>query len=168
MESELAYKPIDANETVGEDYTNIVNNMQKLTQGNTNIVLTNDTITTADGQQANGVYKDGVIYLSAKASTAEKLSFVAGHEITHTLEGTKEYAKLAKAIDKLIAGIRRVTEEVPKKTAKENWESVKQKTAEGWLASQIEFTNAQAGIEHVANRDRIEPVSKLIMSVLVW
>ena len=32
-------------------------------------------------------------------------------------------------------GIRRVTEEVPKKTAKENWESVKQKTAEGWLAS---------------------------------
>ena len=46
-----------------------------------------------------------------------------------------------------VAGIRRVTEAQDKLSLKERIENVKEKSAEGWLATQIEFTNAQAGIE---------------------
>lgn len=100
-ESTLAYAPSTRATTVSQDAMKMVST---LTKGKAEVVLTDhDFGTTADGHRINGEYRDGVIYLNAKATSAEQVNFVAAHELAHTLEGTKDYTVLGEYIEESIA-----------------------------------------------------------------
>ena len=97
-EGSFAYKPIAETSNATAQAKQVMDTLTKITDGKTNIVLTEDTLTTEGGKSANGLYKDGIIYLNAKATDYQKALQVGVHEVIHGLEGTKEYAQLAKAI----------------------------------------------------------------------
>ena len=103
FEANLAYKPISNTSTTTRVAKDVMNTLTKLTDGKANIVLTEDLIATEDGQKANGLYKDGVIYLDANATDYQKALFTGVHEVVHTLEGTKAYNDLAKFIAETIS-----------------------------------------------------------------
>ena len=102
-ESTLAFKPVAMGSKVAEVAKNAMNTLTKITQGKSNIVLTDDELVTENGKKANGLYKDGVIYLDANATDYDKVLTVGVHEVIHGLEGTKEYSKLADFIVKEIS-----------------------------------------------------------------
>ena len=78
---------------------NVMKKLTQLTQGKAEIVLTdNDLGETAGGKKINGLVKNGIIYLKADSTDAERTMFVGSHEIMHTLEGTREYSNLANFI----------------------------------------------------------------------
>lgn len=92
-ESTLKYQPAKQTEST-EATRKALRNIELTSGGRLDVVLTTDEMLTADGQQANGVYADGVIYVNAKANSYEKAMFVVSHELTHTLENTQEYERL--------------------------------------------------------------------------
>jgi len=85
-------------------------------------------------QIASHFNADGTVKGFAEINNNERNSYNSSAYSASLQEMESELAYKPIDVNKT-AGIRRVTEEGPKKTAKENWESVKQKTAEGWLAS---------------------------------
>ena len=97
-EGSFAYKPIAETSNATAQAKQVMDTLTKITDGKTNIVLTEDVLTTEGGKQANGLYKDGIIYLNANATDYQKALTVGVHEVIHGLEGTKEYSQLAKAI----------------------------------------------------------------------
>lgn len=101
-EGKLAYKPLSMGSGLVTTAKNVMNTLTKLTQGKANIVLTEEKLSANDGQSANGLYKDGIIYLNAKATDGEKALAVGVHEVIHGLEGTKEYEALAKHVAEMI------------------------------------------------------------------
>ena len=102
MEDSFLYKPISANENISEAASQVMKDITSITKGKTNIVFTNESLLAENGGKANGLYKDGIIYLDAKADSYEQLKTVGIHEVMHSLEGTKEYAALGKYISKMI------------------------------------------------------------------
>lgn len=102
-ESELMYKPVSTQNKIGEVAAQSMKNLQLITGGNSDVVLTDTPIKTADGRKANGAYIDGILYVDANASADARVNFVASHELVHTLEGTQEYAKMAEFADSVIA-----------------------------------------------------------------
>lgn len=100
-ESTLKYQPATQTEST-EETRKALRNIELISGGRLDVVLTTDEMLTADGQQANGVYADGVIYVNAKANSYEKAMFVVSHELTHTLENTQEYERLGGFIDEII------------------------------------------------------------------
>jgi gas vesicle protein len=103
QESTLAFKPVAIGSKVADAAKKTMNALTKLTKGMTNIVLTDDALLADNGEEANGLYKDGVIYLKANASDYDKVKIVGAHEVIHTLEGTKEYNDLAKYVAETIS-----------------------------------------------------------------
>lgn len=101
-EGSFAYKPVADTSAISQEAKQVMNTLTKITGGNTNIVLTEDALTTESGKTANGLYQDGVIYLNAKATDYDKALTVGVHEVVHGLEGTKEYNELAKYISQQI------------------------------------------------------------------
>ena len=101
-ESELKYQPVAAGTPANEAAQKAMKNIELMTGGKTDIVLTTEKLATGDGREANGVYADGVLYLNANADSYERAMFVASHEMVHTLEGTKEYARLGEFIKETI------------------------------------------------------------------
>ena len=101
-EGTFAYKPVADTSAISQEAKQVMNTLTKITSGNTNIVLTEDALTTENGKSANGLYQDGVIYLNAKATDYDKALRVGVHEVVHGLEGTKEYNELAKYISQQI------------------------------------------------------------------
>lgn len=101
-ENKLAYKPLSFGSVLATTAKNVMNTLTKITQGKANIVLTEEKLSADDGQSANGLYKDGIIYLNAEATDGEKALAVGVHEVVHSLEGTKEYNELAKYISQQI------------------------------------------------------------------
>lgn len=97
-EGTFAYKPIAESSKATAQAKQVMDTLTKITDGKTNIVLTEDALTTESGGNANGLYKDGIIYLNANATDYQKALTVGVHEVIHGLEGTKEYEQLAKAI----------------------------------------------------------------------
>ena len=102
-EGQFAYKPVAVSSKASATSKNVMNTLTKLTQGKTNIVLTEDNLATADGSKVNGLYKDGIIYLDANATDYQKALSVGVHEVVHGLEGTKAYEKLAKFVAESIS-----------------------------------------------------------------
>ena len=100
-ESTLKYQPATQTEST-EETRKALRNIELISGGRLDVVLTTDEMLTADGQQANGVYADGVIYVNAKANSYKKAMFVVSHELTHTLENTQEYERLGGFIDEII------------------------------------------------------------------
>lgn len=97
----LAYAP---SQTATATSKEAMNTIAVLTKGNSEVVLTDhDFGTTADGHKINGEYRNGIIYLSANATSQEKINFVAKHEMAHTLEGTREYGILGEYIQEALA-----------------------------------------------------------------
>lgn len=101
-EGKLAYKPLSMGSGLVTTAKNVMNTLTKLTQGKANIVLTEEKLSANDGQSVNGLYKDGIIYLNAKATDGEKALAVGVHEVIHGLEGTKEYEALATHVAEMI------------------------------------------------------------------
>lgn len=101
-EGKFAYKPLALANKVSETAKRVMNTLTKLTQGKANIVLTDEKLSTGDGQSANGLYKEGIIYLNANATDGEKALAVGVHEVVHSLEGTKEYEQLATHVAEMI------------------------------------------------------------------
>lgn len=97
-EGSFAYKPIAETSNATAQAKQVMDTLTKITDGKTNIVLTEDALTTESGGNANGLYKDGIIYLNANATDYQKTLTVGVHEVIHGLEGTKEYEQLAKSI----------------------------------------------------------------------
>ena len=104
QEGTLAYKPVAKTSKVSDIAKKAMNTLAKMTRGKSNIVLTEDTLTAEDGSNANGLYRDGVIYLNANATSYDKALAVGVHEVIHGLEGTKEYGELSKYIIDAING----------------------------------------------------------------
>ena len=101
-ESTLKYQP--ATSTQGtENARAALRNIELLSGGRVDVVLTSDAMMTADGQQANGEYADGVLYVNANADSYQRAMFIASHELTHTLEGTEAYGKLGAFIRERVA-----------------------------------------------------------------
>ena len=101
-ESTLKYQP--ATSTQGtENARAALRNIELLSGGRVDVVLTADAMVTADGQQANGEYADGVLYVNANADSYERAMFITSHELTHTLEGTEAYDKLGAFIRERVA-----------------------------------------------------------------
>ena len=101
-ESTLKYQP--ATSTQGtENARAALRNIELLSGGRVDVVLTSDAMLTADGQQANGEYADGVLYVNANADSYQRAMFIASHELTHTLEGTEAYDKLGAFIRERVA-----------------------------------------------------------------
>ncbi len=101
-EGELMYKPVSTQNKIGEAAAQSMKNLQLITGGNSDVVLTDTPIKTADGRKANGAYIDGILYVDANASADARVNFVASHELVHTLEGTQEYAKMAEFAESVI------------------------------------------------------------------
>ncbi|MBO7297910.1 MAG: hypothetical protein J6U60_02560, partial [Clostridia bacterium] len=101
-ESTLKYQPVSTSEVPTDIAKNVMNTITKLTNGRVNIVLTSAEMLSADGQRVNGEYADGVLYLNANATDAERAMFVGAHELMHSLEGTSEYGALADFITEQI------------------------------------------------------------------
>ena len=97
-EGSFAYKPIAETSNATAEAKQVMDMLTEITGGKTNIVLTEDALTTESGKNANGLYKDGIIYLNAKATDYQKALAVGVHEVVHGLEGTEEYKALAKSI----------------------------------------------------------------------
>ena len=101
-ESTLKYQP--ATSTQGtENARAALRNIELLSGGRVDVVLTSDAMLTADGQNANGEYADGVLYVNANADSYQRAMFIASHELTHTLEGTEAYGKLGAFIRERVA-----------------------------------------------------------------
>ena len=103
-ESEFLYAPVSAETMPTETAKKVMNTLTKLTNGNVNVVLTSETMTTADGQTASGVFANGILYLNANATAYDQAMIVGSHELIHTLEGTKEYHALGDFITETITG----------------------------------------------------------------
>lgn len=103
-ETTLKYQPVSDVSKVNADVQKAMRNIELLTGGRADVVITADDMLTADGQQANGEYADGVIYVNANADSYERAMFVMSHELTHTLEGTEAYGKLGVFIREQIKG----------------------------------------------------------------
>lgn len=105
-EESLKYKP--TNKALSEDQIQAVRNAEKLSNKSnkfkTNVVFTDD-LGKFDNKQIMGAYEDGVIYISPKADNVTKEYYQQKmiHELTHSLEGTKEYAKYADHLFKAIS-----------------------------------------------------------------
>ena len=97
-EGSFAYKPIAETSNATAEAKQVMDMLTEITGGKTNIVLTEDALTTESGKSVNGLYKDGIIYLNAKATDYQKALQVGVHEVIHGLEGTEEYKALAKSI----------------------------------------------------------------------
>ncbi len=101
-ESTLKYQPA-TNVQGTENARAALRNIELLSGGRVDVVLTADAMATADGQQANGEYADGVLYVNANADSYERAMFIASHELTHSLEGTEAYVKLGEFIRERVA-----------------------------------------------------------------
>ena len=102
-ESTLKYQP--AASTQGTAHARAaLRNIELLSGGRVDVVLTDELMTTADGQTANGEYADGVLYVNANADSYERAMFIASHELTHSLEGTEQYGRLGAFIREQING----------------------------------------------------------------
>jgi len=64
-ENTLRYKPVAVGSEVSEAAKKALKNIELITNGKTDVVLTTDVISTADGKTANGAYVDGVLYVNA-------------------------------------------------------------------------------------------------------
>lgn len=102
-ESTFKYKPISTTSAVSNTARTVMNTLTKLSKGKSNIVLTDEAITTESGEKANALYKDGIIYLDANATDYQKALAVGVHEVIHGIEGTKEYNKLADFVAEVIS-----------------------------------------------------------------
>ncbi|MDR2090817.1 MAG: hypothetical protein LBP62_04100 [Clostridiales bacterium] len=91
-ENTLAYAPTA--EVLTEEQRTAVDNVTKLKEGKANIVVTDD-IADGNGGSANGVYIGDVLYISRKTDVPRAIAL---HELTHTLEGTREYKRLAEYV----------------------------------------------------------------------
>ena len=101
-ESTLKYQPAASTQGT-ENARAALRNIELLSGGRVDVVLTSDAMLTADGQQANGEYADGVLYVNANADSYQRAMFIASHELTHTLEGTEAYGKLGAFIRERVA-----------------------------------------------------------------
>ncbi|MBQ5930596.1 MAG: hypothetical protein IIX02_07380, partial [Clostridia bacterium] len=102
-EGSFVFKPVLMDSEASTAAKKAMNALTKLTKGDVNIVLTEDAITTESGAKANGLYKDGIIYLDAKADNYEQIKIVGAHEVIHSLEGTKAYNALANYVAETIS-----------------------------------------------------------------
>lgn len=103
-ENTLRYKPVAVGSEVSEAAKKALKNIELITNGKTDVVLTTDVISTADGKTANGAYVDGVLYVNANADSYARTMLVASHELTHALEDTKEYDALSAFIEESVKG----------------------------------------------------------------
>ena len=101
-ESTLKYQPVTSASAQNENARRAMRDITLITGGRVDVVLTED-IRTADGRIANGEYADGVLYVNVNADSSNRAMFIISHELTHTLEGTKEYAALGSFIQAQIA-----------------------------------------------------------------
>lgn len=87
--------------TIRPEVQTALNDAVRLTDGRINYVVTDNI-----GKDVNGFYDrdSGTIYISSRASAQEAARAIVSHEITHTLEGTKEYAALAEYALESMAG----------------------------------------------------------------
>ena len=87
--------------TIRPEVQTALNDAVRLTDGRINYVVTDNI-----GKDVNGFYDrdSGTIYISSRASAQEAARAIVSHEITHSLEGTKEYAALAEYALKSVAG----------------------------------------------------------------
>ncbi len=87
--------------TIRPEVQTALNDAVRLTDGRINYVVTDNI-----GKDVNGFYDrdSGTIYISSAAGAQEAARAIVSHEITHTLEGTKEYAALAEYALESMAG----------------------------------------------------------------
>lgn len=87
--------------TIRPEVQTALNDAVRLTDGRINYVVTDNI-----GKDVNGFYDrdSGTIYISSAAGAQEAARAIVSHEITHSLEGTKEYAALAEYALKSMAG----------------------------------------------------------------
>lgn len=87
--------------TIRPEVQTALNDAVRLTDGRINYVVTDNI-----GKDVNGFYDrdSGTIYISSRAGAQEAARAIVSHEITHSLEGTKEYAALAEYALKSMAG----------------------------------------------------------------
>lgn len=87
--------------TIRPEVQTALNDAVRLTDGRINYVVTDNI-----GKDVNGFYDrdSGTIYISSRASAQEAARAIVSHEITHSLEGTKEYAALAEYALNSMAG----------------------------------------------------------------
>lgn len=87
--------------TIRPEVQTALNDAVRLTDGRVNYVVTDNI-----GKGVNGFYDrdSSTVYISSRASAQEAARAIVSHEITHTLEGTKEYAALAEYALKSMAG----------------------------------------------------------------
>ncbi|MFR5061594.1 MAG: LPD38 domain-containing protein [Christensenellales bacterium] len=93
----LKYKPT-AN-AIRPDIAQAVKDVTLLSDGNGQYVITDGL---SDG--VNGFYdrESGITYLSGKADAGDVRSYVASHELVHTLEGSRQYERFANTVLKEI------------------------------------------------------------------
>lgn len=93
----LKYKPT-AN-AIRPDIAQAVKDVTLLSDGNGRYVITDGL---SDG--VNGFYdrESGITYLSGKADAGDVRSYVASHELVHTLEGSRQYERFANTVLKEI------------------------------------------------------------------
>ncbi|MBR2070390.1 MAG: hypothetical protein IJ981_03085 [Clostridia bacterium] len=92
-ELDLAYEPTTKKLT--KEQIQVRDNALGLGRGNTPVVFA-DISGTFNDRNIGAFEKDGVLYIDSSAKNPAQLQLV--HEVTHTLEGTKEYSKFAKYI----------------------------------------------------------------------
>jgi hypothetical protein len=172
-EDTLSYTP---SQNATETSQRAMDTVTKLTGGKAEVVLTDhDFGMTKNGKKINGEYRNGVIYLSATATDADKVNFVAHHEMAHTLEGTKEYGVLGDYIAEMI-------EKNPTKYARYNLDAYKERysqsqteelsaeTKEYEAITEIyadfianEILSSQESVNRLANRD-----ANIVKKFLSW
>ena len=93
----LQYAPTQ--KAVREDIKSAISDVIKTSEGNGKFVVV-DTLTNDAGQKVNGLYdrSTGITYIANDGDVNGVKSYVAAHEYTHQLEGSKQYVKYSKEI----------------------------------------------------------------------
>ena len=97
----LTHKPIKGTEKITQGAENAKKTVERIVGADATVVVTNELEADA---KATFNPNDGVIYINNNADLTKKdvAQAVALHEVTHTTEGTKSYARLVEQIEAIV------------------------------------------------------------------
>ena len=79
-----------------------LNNIKSLSKATKTAVEFKDDLYDADGNEVNGLYKDGIIQINSNLSTDQAVNTVLAHEMAHSLETSENYNAYKNALNDLI------------------------------------------------------------------
>lgn len=79
-----------------------LNNIKALSKATKTAVEFKDDLYDADGNEVNGLYKDGIIQINSNLSTDQAVNTVLAHEMAHSLETSENYNAYKNALNDLI------------------------------------------------------------------